>query len=149
MRFGAERTPDVIEAALIAPCGMDCAICMGFLRDPREKNVCLGCNGDEARKPESCRACRIKECPQLERPEAALDGQAFCFVCAKPCTRLKQLDKRYRSRYGMSMLDNLASIRELGLEEFVARERVRWTCPGCGGVICVHRQDCVYCGRAR
>ena len=149
MKFGEKRSPDVITATMIAPCGMDCAICMGFLRDSREKNVCPGCNGDDARKPQSCAACRIKDCPELDGAERASSGQAFCFTCAKPCTRLKQLDKRYRTKYGMSMLENLATIRELGIEAFVARERVRWTCPGCAGVICVHRGECVYCGRSR
>jgi len=145
MKFGEKRSPEVITATMIAPCGMNCGICSGFLRDGREKNVCPGCNGDDARKPVVCATCRIKNCPELGGAE-----QAFCFVCRKcPCTRMKQLDKRYRTKYGMSMLENLATIRELGIDEFVARERVRWTCPGCGGVICVHRQECVYCGRAR
>ncbi len=62
---------------------------------------------------------------------------------------MKRLDKRYRTKYGMSMIENLTSIRERGLDEFVAGERVRWTCPGCGGVICTHRPECVYCGRPR
>jgi len=144
MRFGAKRSPQVIEPTMIAPCGMNCAICTGFLRDSREKNVCPGCNGDDARKPQSCAACRIKNCPELDDAE-----QPFCFVCSKPCTRLKQLDKRYRTKYGMSMLENLATVRDSGLGEFAARERVRWTCPGCDGVICVHSKECVYCGRPR
>jgi hypothetical protein len=143
MRFGEKKTPEVIDPTMIAACGMNCAICSGFLRDSREKNVCPGCNGDDARKPQSCAACRIKNCPELEDAELA-----FCFVCAKyPCPRMKRLDKRYRTKYGMSMLENLASISEPGLDEFVARERVRWTCPGCGGVICAHKPECVYCGR--
>jgi uncharacterized OB-fold protein len=49
----------------------------------------------------------------------------------------------------MSMLENLASIRELGLERFVAAERERWRCPECGVVVCVHRPSCLYCGHAR
>jgi hypothetical protein len=145
MKFGEKRSPEVITATMIAPCGMNCGICSGFLRDGREKNVCPGCNGDDARKPVVCATCRIKNCPELHGAEPVL-----CFVCPTyPCTRMKQLDKRYRTKYGMSMLENLANIRELGLDEFAARERVRWTCPGCGGVICVHRQECVYCGRPR
>ena len=150
MKFGEKRSPEVITATMVAPCGMNCAICSGFLRETREKNVCPGCNGDDVHKPMVCATCRIKNCPELDGGERAFNEQAFCFACAKyPCTRMKQLDKRYRTKYGMSMLENLANIRELGLDEFVARERVRWTCPGCGGLICVHRQECVYCGRPR
>lgn len=86
----------------------------------------------------------------VDSPELAGSEQKFCFVCAKyPRPRLKRLDKRYRTKYGMSMIENLASIRELGLGEFAARERVRWTCPGCGGVLCAHKPERVYCGRPR
>ncbi len=53
MRFGEKKTPEVIDPTMIAACGMNCAICSGFLRDSREKNVCPGCNGDDARKPQS------------------------------------------------------------------------------------------------
>ncbi|MDO8916190.1 MAG: hypothetical protein Q7W16_08940 [Coriobacteriia bacterium] len=49
----------------------------------------------------------------------------------------------------MSMVENLLSIQEVGLDRFVALERQRWACAGCGGVICVHRQECIYCGRSR
>jgi hypothetical protein len=147
LKTRAKQTPGVIDSGLIAPCGMDCALCSGFLR---AKNVCPGCNGDDAGKPGYCVTCRIKTCPELGGSELEGGERSFCFTCAKyPCPRMKQLDKRYRTRYGMSMIENLATIQELGLDEFVARERARWTCPGCGGVICVHRTECVYCGRPR
>ena len=54
-----------------------------------------------------------------------------------------------RARYGMSMIANLGTIREQGLEGFVALEKKRWKCAACGGVICVHREDCIYCGHVR
>jgi hypothetical protein len=142
MRFRERTTPDLIDSRMIAPCGMDCGLCSGYLR---EKQPCPGCNGDDGGKPPYCAGCRIKNCAELEKAE-----QPFCFECAKyPCARLRQLDKRYRTRYGMSMMENLMNIRDLGLDEFVARERTRWECPGCGGVICVHQANCVYCGRAK
>ena len=49
----------------------------------------------------------------------------------------------------MSMLENLASIREVGLARFVALERERWRCSECGGVVCVHREHCLYCGHVK
>jgi hypothetical protein len=74
----------------------------------------------------------------------------FCFACRTfPCARLKQLDKRYRTRYGMSMIENLETIRTAGVRAFVEAERQRWACPQCGGVVCVHRWSCLYCGRER
>ena len=127
-----------MNSKLIAPCGMNCGTCSAYLRD---KNHCSGCNVEEAGK-KYCLNCRIKHCDKL------IDK--FCFDCAKfPCLRMRQLDKRYRTKYGMSMIENLKSIRDIGLDEFVANERERWKCPGCGKVICVHKKNCIYCGRER
>jgi hypothetical protein len=47
----------------------------------------------------------------------------------------------------MSMIENLKSIRELGIRRFVANEKIRWACPECGGVINVHRGYCGSCGK--
>lgn len=136
------KYPKSVRSTLIAPCGMNCALCIGHLR---ERNRCSGCNGAGADKAKHCAVCKIRHCDQMRFRE-----QKFCFECAKfPCTRLWQLDKRYRTKYGMSMIENLESIRELGLKGFVTREMARWRCPGCGGVICVHRKNCIYCGRIR
>lgn len=65
------------------------------------------------------------------------------------CARLRQLDKRDRAKYGMSMMENLERIRDMGLDEFVAHERVRWVCAECGGILCVHRTDCISSGASR
>ena len=46
MKPGTKRMPQDLRPELIAPCGMDCGLCMGYLR---EKNTCGGCRaGDEA-----------------------------------------------------------------------------------------------------
>jgi hypothetical protein len=89
--------------------------------------------------------CRIKNCGRI-----ADDGLKYCFGCDKyPCTRLRQLDKRYRTRYGMSMLENLEAIKTGGVRRFVASEKAKWKCAGCGSVLCVHRPACLACGRPR
>jgi len=138
----AKHLPASIRPILIAPCGMNCALCIGYLR---EKNVCPGCNGPDEGKSFSCAACRIKRC---EEPKSR--NSRFCFACAKfPCARLKHLDKRYRTKYGMSMLENLENIRKLGLKNFVTQEKIRWKCPSCGATICVHRKECLLCGHPR
>jgi hypothetical protein len=142
VEFGETAYPEALGAALIAPCGMDCGLCSGHLR---AKRVCEGCTGDDAGKPASCVQCLIKNCETVKSSESG-----FCFECPRfPCPRLRRLDKRYRTKYGMSMVENLLSIQEVGLDRFVALERQRWACAGCGGVICVHRQECIYCGRSR
>jgi hypothetical protein len=123
---------------LIAPCGMNCGICLGYLR---EKNHCSGCRDDNKSYPAYCVSCIIKNCALLRETESG-----FCYECIKyPCRRLKQLDKRYRTRYGMSMIENLIFIREEGVAAFTEKERVRWTCPRCGATLCVHRKFCLSC----
>jgi len=127
------------ETQLIAPCGMNCGICMGYLR---EKNKCNGCREDDTDKAVSVRKCIIKSCETIKTNQSG-----FCYECEKyPCRRLKQLDKRYRTRYSMSMLENLESIKEIGLDAFTENEKERWRCQKCGGVICVHRGYCFSCG---
>jgi hypothetical protein len=134
--------PESIRPIHIAPCGMDCALCMAFLR---EKNTCPGCNGPDEGKSFSCVACRIKTCKEPKSRSVR-----FCFTCTQfPCARLKHLDKRYRTKYGMSMIENLENIRENGIRKFVAGERIRWKCPACNAALCVHRKNCIYCGHAR
>jgi len=73
--------------------------------------------------------------------------QKYCFECARfPCARLRELDKRYRTKYGMSMIANLESMRTLGLDGFVEKEKTRWRCANCGHSLCVHKENCIYCG---
>ncbi len=130
-----------MKLELIAPCGMNCALCMAWLR---EKNRCPGCRGDDAVKARSCVSCIIKNCDVLRE-----SGAKYCSTrCEKfPCKRLRDLDKRYRTKYHMSMLENLEDIEELGIRAFVRNEKERWACPECGGIICVHRGACSSCGR--
>ena len=131
-----------IKSTLIAPCGMNCGLCLAYLRD---KNTCPGCLGSDENKRASCVGCTIKNCDELTGK-----NYRFCYRCSRfPCARMKQLDKRYRTRYGMSMLENLANIRENGIREFTRQEKKRWACPECGGVICVHRGKCWMCGTER
>jgi len=118
---------------------MDCGVCMVFLR---KKRRCAGCNVESPRKSNHCSVCKIRNCP--ERAE----GSGFCFDCRKyPCVRLKQLDKRYRAKYSMSMIENLNGIRDSGLERFMESENSRWACPTCGNPVCVHNGKCYHCQR--
>lgn len=130
-----------MEASLlIAPCGMNCGICIGYLRD---KNKCDGCNTESDSKPKYCKSCVIKNCENLSKTTSG-----FCYDCTiYPCKRLKQLDKRYRNKYHMSMIENLAIIQEFGLEEFLKRENIKWTCAKCHARVSAHRDYCLECGR--
>ena len=126
--------------SLVAPCGMNCSVCMAYLR---EKNKCPGCRLFNAEKPVTIARCKIKNCEVIQKDE--LD---FCFGCDDfPCKRLKHLDKRYRSKYNMSMVENLEYIKNDGIGEFLENEAVKWACSECGGTICVHKGYCYSCGK--
>lgn len=122
----------------IAPCGVICDICLGF---QRTKNKCVGCNSI-GNKPYHCTVCSIKTCPEKNGDEKLL-----CNECSKfPCRRIKNLDKRYTTQYGESPIINLKSIKEIGLEEFINTDSVKWKCNECGHLLCVHRNECINCG---
>ncbi len=127
-------------AALIAPCGMNCSLCYAFLR---EQNKCAGCRGADTGKGKSILQCSIRTCTVRRGKFCSRKCERF------PCERLHGLDKRYRTKYGMSMLDNLAKIENSGVRSFLRAEKTKWACPGCGETICVHKPACQACGRKR
>ncbi len=128
-----------IKSKQIAPCGMNCSLCHAYIRD---KNVCPGCNGDDEFKSKYCVICKIKNCET--RKAGAFK---YCSECNEfPCPRIKHLDKRYRTKYAMSMIDNLEYIKQFGIRKFVRREKEKWVCPGCGKIICIHKKTCIFCG---
>jgi hypothetical protein len=127
---------------LIAPCGMNCGVCLAYLR---EKRKCPGCHGEDTNKSASRIKFILRNCEIVKKSQSG-----FCYECEKyPCKRLKQLDKRYRTKYSMSMIENLESIRRIGLLTFIENENERWRCTKCGGTICVHRGYCFACGERR
>ncbi len=130
---------DFKYANLIAPCGMNCGLCIGYLREKRPCGGCFKKNDDN--KPKICRSCVIVNCDLLSNNKSV-----FCYDCEKyPCTRLKNLDKRYRTKFGMSMIENLAYIKNHGLERFLTNEEEKWKCKVCGSGLSVHRDYCINC----
>lgn len=138
-----EKNNGSIKAELIAPCGMNCELCVNFQAMKQEINK-------KGFKKTYCPGCqpRGKHCVFM-RKTCDLIGKGkirFCFECEEyPCNRLKNLDKRYRSNYHMSMLENLESIRADGIEKFVENEKAKWHCPKCGQMICCHNGLCLNC----
>ena len=127
---------------IIAPCGLDCSLCRFYLRARRP---CPGCRGSDRDKSTGCITCAIKTCA-----ERSAGGFKYCSSCAGfPCPRLRHLDHRYRTRYGVSVMDNLARIQAIGVRRFIAEERSRWTCLECGVPLSMHLPQCVSCGHPR
>ena len=123
---------------LIAPCGMNCRLCRAYIRDG---NTCPGCRGDDRLKAQYCVTCKIKNCAKFANGKVK-----YCSGCDSfPCAKLKRLDKRYRTKYGMSMVDNLEDIKKLGIRQFIRNEKEKWACPVCNETICVHKPQCLAC----
>jgi hypothetical protein len=133
---------EFVKSSMIAPCGMNCTLCLAY---HRAKNRCLGCISSGVPKANHCITCSIKNCEELLE-----SSSKYCFSCEKyPCGRIKNIDKRYRTKYGMSMIENLDNIKKMGIREFIKLEKQKWTCPKCGNIICVHKESCLACGRNR
>ncbi len=115
-----------ITQNLIAPCGMNCGICKAYLR---EKNPCHGCRKAQENKPQTRVNCCLRGCTKRE-------GKFCCHCPEFACDQLRHLDKRYRTKYGMSQIENLKFIRKNGIRKFVAGERKKWITAD--GVLCVH-----------
>ena len=132
-----------MQKELIAPCGMNFALCAAYLFKQKDLNkrgfhrtYCPGC------------IPRGKNCTHMADACQLLGNGLvrFCFECESyPCKRLKALDKRYRTKYHMSMIENLNLIKEKGMKEFLEDEEEKWRCPKCGGTICCHNGLCLDC----
>ena len=128
---------------LISPCGMNCTRCSGYLAlkyDVKNKGVrmpyCAGC------RP------RDKQCAFLKkRCDLLLNNKIdFCYQCKQfPCDNLQHLDRRYRTFFRMSMIENLEFIRSYGITKFLEKESKKWTCTKCDEIICCHNGICFNC----
>ncbi|MCW4005908.1 MAG: DUF3795 domain-containing protein [Candidatus Bathyarchaeota archaeon] len=135
--------PKPFTPELIAPCGMNCGLCVRYLpyacglsKEQAKRGQCVGCRA------------RGKNCAFIKRNCKKVGTQQiqFCYECDEmPCEKLKRLDKGYQKRYSMSMIANLTTIRDKGMQEFLKKQQAKYRCPNCGGTICIHNQKCYSC----
>jgi len=124
------------DPELVAPCGMNCAICRDYLL-----SKCSGCR------------TRNKKCAfvkkRCEDNLKLLKGEVYyCFEChCFPCEALRKLDEKYRKRYQMSMIDNLNAIKDKGIYQFILLQYNRYRCSKCGHMVSVHDQKCLSCNK--
>ncbi len=129
---------DDLDTRLFAPCGMNCMVCYRYVSRTKP---CVGCLNADVGKPAHCRKCRIKDCVSAK-------GCTHCYACSDyPCSSVKNLDKSYRMRYGVSLLENSRFVKLHGLAAFMKRQKQIFTCPECGGVFSLHDKECSECGR--
>ncbi|NLT18570.1 MAG: hypothetical protein BWX72_01120 [Firmicutes bacterium ADurb.Bin080] len=133
----------MLKEELIAPCGMNCGLCYAY--QFREKDL-----NKQGFHRAYCPGCipRGKNCVYMGKQCKPLSEGLirFCYECGDfPCKKLKALDKRYHTKYRMSMIENLLFIREKGVEEFLEQQKIKWKCSKCDEFICCHFGLCLNC----
>jgi len=130
-----------ISEELIAPCGMNCAICSRYLAyvNNLKRSQCIGC------RPKNKRCAYLfKKCTGINNTSKG--DAVFCFECGQyPCEQIKRIDARYRNNYGMSMINNLEYIKDKGIGKFIKEQYKKYRCAKCGGLISIHNGKCFRC----
>ena len=144
MERGSNSLSQQMDKKLIAPCGMNCGVCRGYLaysrKIPKLRGEVIHCSGCL----EHNKQCAYLKGHCVLLREHKLD---YCFECKEfPCKRLKTLDERYRKKlWGVSFTQNLMEIKDKGIDEFLRHQEEEHRCPKCGGVISVHDRKCYDC----
>lgn len=135
--------PSPAKEALIAPCGMNCAICSNYLAyvNGLNKSQCSGC------RPGNKKCTYLFEkCTGINHTLEGNTNAKFCYECNQyPCKETERMDQRYRNNYGISVKDNLERIKNNGVTDFVAEQYDEHHCPECGGMVSVHNRKCFKC----
>ncbi|KPK70022.1 hypothetical protein AMJ82_04235 [candidate division TA06 bacterium SM23_40] len=132
-------------------CGLYCGACpvLRANRDGRVEEVAgewkmkpedLRCHGCKTETLSSfCTSCDIKKCAEDEDVE-------FCFDCSEfPCKRLVAFKDDECAHHSI-VLKNLEAIRERGLDDWLAEQKSRWSCPECGVGSAWYEKECGACG---
>lgn len=131
-----------IPRELIAPCGMNCAICSRYLAfvNGLRRSQCIGCRPGN-------RTCEYlyAKCTGMNNG-ISTGSAAFCFECDQyPCKHINRMDHRYRNNYEMSVKRNLEYIEKMGIERFADEQYKRYRCSRCDGLISIHNSKCFKC----
>lgn len=135
------NTKNPIPVELVAPCGMNCAICSRYQAYVHglKKSGCAGC------RPGS-RTCAYLMGRCAGHPENYHQPDFFCTACGYyPCKDIVRMDKRYQKNYGMSVMKNLEAIQTKGIVAFIETQYEKHRCTRCGGLISVHNRKCFHC----
>jgi hypothetical protein len=155
----------VESTELIAVCGLYCGACEMYRADHdnnkqklktlaqsfadregeqfTEDDIrCDGCLGKGYLTP-WCSKCQIRLCSKLQ------SGKVRCSDCEDfPCARISDFCNDGLAHH-VVVLENLGRIREVGIENWVAHEKERWTCPKCKVLLSWYDAFCPSCGASR
>lgn len=123
---------------------MNCSICSRYRAyvNNFRKSQCRGCRQEN-------RTCTylFEKCTGVNN-DRHTGNAAFCFECEQyPCKQIDRMDARYRKNYGMSVRDNLESIRTIGIDAFIENQNEKYQCSKCDELISVHNRKCFKCDR--
>ncbi|MBN1591914.1 MAG: DUF3795 domain-containing protein [Candidatus Coatesbacteria bacterium] len=134
-----------------SPCGIYCGAC-GILKDlragrheerarqmnmPPEELKCAGCKTDTI--ADFCVGCKFRDCTKEK-------GIEFCFDCDEfPCAELVAF-RNDKWPHHSTVLNNLDTIKEEGVAEWLVRQKKRWSCPECGESFTWYESQCEACG---
>jgi hypothetical protein len=130
------KMPHEVNKEMMAVCGINCLVCSAHLN---KKRPCPGCRADvDKHFRKSCVNCLIKQC--------AFDQELhWCFECEQfPCSRIKNINKRYTSKYDIDLIQNGLEMKE-DCDRFLVKQKKLFTCNNCGGVIDLHHKRCCEC----
>ncbi len=130
-----------ISEELIAPCGMNCAICSRYLSyvNNLKRSRCTGCRPKKKR----CEYL-FNKCTGINN--TSKDAAVFCYECSQyPCKQINRMDDRYRNSYKMSIKENLECIKKRGISKFIEEQYEKYHCPKCFGLISIHNGKCFKC----
>lgn len=135
------KTKNPVTEELIAPCGMNCAICSRYLAHVNniKRSQCIGC------RPRNARCTYLfAKCTGINH--TVKEDAVFCFKCDRyPCMQIRRIDDRYRNNYKMSMIENLELIQQKGISRFIQEQYEKYRCKKCGGLISIHNRKCFHC----
>lgn len=125
-----------METAAI--CGLFCGTC------PSYPETCEGCLSD--RVAPGCDACGegFRDC-------ASLHEVTRCYECKDfPCARLETFRQKHIVNgicHHAHIIDDLTSMREIGVGAWVSHQINEHTCKSCGQIIPWYERVCPKCGK--
>ncbi len=137
------KKPDPGPEDLVAPCGMNCAVCSRYLSSINnlKRSQCSGCRPGNKK----C-SYLFGKCSGINSVRKGTSTAGFCFECDRyPCKQIDRMDNRYKCNYDVSVKDNLERIRRIGVGRFAKEQYEKYRCSKCGGLISIHNGKCFKC----
>ena len=128
--------------AELAPCGVFCGACPSFGKS------CKGCASEDTKqKRKSKWTCKIRNCCYSSK------NTDFSIECSEfPCKELGRKlfnshpnDPKFQYRH--EIIQNLETLSELGMTDYLKYQYKMWECSSCGGRIHWYHYHCSQCNQ--